>query len=175
LASYEVFQAGQTDNSIGDFPIYESGAPYSSTQSSRSSHCYGAARCSVAAWSDDNYWGRGSPWDSANPIALQIVSTRAVRSPSSIEYVFGSEIPSEVAEDALIRLLNVLATRQGLKTRLTSCPYVAPGALRWKPVGNGASDRQGGVTRRLARIYSEGAADPGVGGGDLESYDRVGC
>jgi len=44
-----------------------------------------------------------------NPLALKIVSTPGSTVTFLFEYIFGSEIPSDLAEDALIRLLNVLA------------------------------------------------------------------
>ena len=44
-----------------------------------------------------------------NPLALKIVSTPGSTITFFFEYVFGSEIPSDVAEDALVQLLNFLA------------------------------------------------------------------
>ena len=53
-----------------------------------------------------------------NPLAVKIVSTPGSTLTFLFEYVFGSEIPSDLAEDALIRLLNVLADMVRLENSL---------------------------------------------------------
>jgi len=44
-----------------------------------------------------------------NPLALKIVSTPGSTIVFLFEYVFSAEIPSDVANDALVQLLNFLA------------------------------------------------------------------
>ena len=45
-----------------------------------------------------------------NPLALKIVSTPGSAIVFLFEYVFATEIPSDVANDALVQLLNLLAS-----------------------------------------------------------------
>ena len=53
-----------------------------------------------------------------NPLALKIVSTPGSTITFLFEYVFASEIPADVAEDALIQLLNFLASEARLQNSL---------------------------------------------------------
>src|SRR2546426_2998510 len=110
LASYEVFQAGQTDNPIRRLSHYESAGAILVDTIIAVVPLYGAA--AMLGWQLGLTITVGAEallGIMPNPLALKIVSTPGSTVTFLFEYVFGSEIPSEVAEDALIRLLNVLA------------------------------------------------------------------
>src|SRR5207249_8878652 len=53
-----------------------------------------------------------------DPIALKIVSTPGSAAVFFFEYIFATEIPSDIAEDALIQLLNFLAAAATLSNSL---------------------------------------------------------
>ncbi len=110
LASHEVFQAGQTDNPIERLSHYESAGTIVVDTIIAVVPLYGAA--AMLGWQlgltitvgADALFGI-----LPNTLALKIVSTPGTAVTFLFEYVFGSEIPSDVAQDALIRLLNFLA------------------------------------------------------------------
>src|SRR3989454_214423 len=119
LASYEVFQAGQTDNPIRRLSHYESAGAILVDTIIAVVPLYGAA--AMLGWQLGLTITVGAEallGIMPNPLALKIVSTPGSTVTFLFEYVFGSEIPSDLAEDALIRLLNVLADTARLENSL---------------------------------------------------------
>jgi len=110
LASFEVFQAGQTDNPIRRLSHYESAGAILVDTIIAVVPLYGVA--AMLGWQLGLTITVGAEallGIMPNPLALKIVSTPGSTVTFLFEYIFGSEIPSDLAEDALIRLLNVLA------------------------------------------------------------------
>jgi hypothetical protein len=110
LASYEVFQASQTDNPIRRLSHYESAATIGVDTLIAVVPLYGAA--AMLGWQLGLTIAVGAEaliGNMPNPLALKIVSSPGSTITFLFEYVFASEIPADVAEDALIRLLNFLA------------------------------------------------------------------
>ena len=110
LASYEVFQASQTDNPIKRLSHYESAGTIVVDTIIAVVPLYGAA--AMLGWQLGLTITVGAEallGVLPDPLALKIVSTPGSTITFLFEYVFGSEIPSDVAEDALIQLLNFLA------------------------------------------------------------------
>ena len=110
LASYEVFQASQTDNPIKRLSHYESAGTIVVDTIIAVVPLYGAA--AMLGWQLGLTITVGAEallGILPDPLALKIVSTPGSTITFLFEYVFGSEIPSDVAEDALIQLLNFLA------------------------------------------------------------------
>ncbi len=112
LASYEIFQAGQTDDSIKRLSHYESAGTILVDTIIAIVPLYGAA--AMLGWQLGLTITVGAEallGIMPDPLALKIVSTPGSTVTFLFEYVFGSEIPSDVAQDALVRLLNELADR----------------------------------------------------------------
>jgi len=110
LASYEVFQASQTDNPIKRLSHYESAGTIVVDTIIAVVPLYGAA--AMLGWQLGLTITVGAEallGIMPDPLALKIVSTPGSTITFLFEYVFGSEIPSDIAEDALIQLLNFLA------------------------------------------------------------------
>jgi len=110
LASYEVFQASQTDNPIRRLSHYESAGTIVVDTIIAVVPLYGAA--AMLGWQLGLTIAVGAEallGIMPDTLALRIVSTPGSTITFLFEYVFGSEIPSSVAEDALIQLLNILA------------------------------------------------------------------
>ncbi len=110
LASYEVFQAGQTDNPIERLSHYESAGAIVVDTIIAVVPLYGAA--AMLGWQLGLTITVGAEallGIMPDPLALKIVSTPGSTITFLFEYVFGSEIPSDIAEDALVQLLNFLA------------------------------------------------------------------
>ncbi len=110
LASYEVFQASQTDNPIKRLSHYESAGTIVVDTIIAVVPLYGAA--AMLGWQlglTITVGAKALLGILPDPLALKIVSTPGSTITFLFEYVFGSEIPSDVAEDALIQLLNFLA------------------------------------------------------------------
>jgi len=110
LASYEVFQASQTDNPIKRLSHYESAGTIVVDTLIAVVPLYGTA--AMLGWQLGLTITVGAEallGIMPDPLALKIVSTPGSTITFLFEYVFGSEIPSDVAEDALIQLLNFLA------------------------------------------------------------------
>jgi len=110
LASYEVFQASQTDNPIRKLSHYEGAGTIVVDTIIAVVPLYGAA--AMLGWQLGLTITVGAEallGIMPNPLALKIVSTPGSTITFFFEYVFGSEIPSDIAEDALIQLLNFLA------------------------------------------------------------------
>jgi hypothetical protein len=110
LASYEVFQATQTDNPIKRLSHYETAGTILVDTLIAVVPLYGAA--AMLGWQLGLTITVGVEallGIMPNPLALKIVSTPGSTITFLFEYVFGSEIPSDVAEDALVQLLNFLA------------------------------------------------------------------
>ncbi len=110
LASYEVFQASQTDNPIKKLSHYESASTIVVDTMIAVVPLYGAA--AMLGWQLGLTITVGAEallGIMPDPLALKIVSSPGSTITFLFEYVFGSEIPSDVAEDALIQLLNFLA------------------------------------------------------------------
>jgi len=119
LASYEVFQASQTDNPIKRLSHYESAGTILIDSVIAVVPLYGAA--AMLGWQLGLTITVGAEallGIMPNPLALKIVSTPGTTITFFFEYVFGSEIPSDVAEDALIQLLNFLADTARLDNSL---------------------------------------------------------
>src|SRR5437867_4018638 len=110
LASYEVFQAGQADNPINRLSHYESAGTIVVDTIIAVVPLYGAA--AMLGWQLGLTIAVGAEallGIMPNTLAVRIVSTPGSTIAFFFEYIFGSEIPSSVAEDALIRLLSGLA------------------------------------------------------------------
>ena len=110
MASYEVFQASQTDNPIKRLSHYESAGTIVVDTIIAVVPLYGAA--AMLGWQLGLTITVGAEallGIMPDPLALKIVSTPGSTITFLFEYVFGSEIPSDIAEDALIQLLNFLA------------------------------------------------------------------
>jgi len=119
LASYEVFQAGQTDNPIERLSHYESAGSIVVDTFIAVVPLYGAA--AMLGWQLGLTIAVGAEallGIMPDPLAVKIVSTPGSTVTFLFEYVFGSEIPSDVAEDALVRLLNFLADGARLSNSL---------------------------------------------------------
>jgi len=119
LASFEVFQAGQTDNPFKRLSHYESAGAILVDTIVAVVPLYGVA--AMLGWQLGLTMTVGAEallGIMPNPLALKIVSTPGSTVTFLFEYVFGSEIPSDLAEDALIRLLNVLADTARLENSL---------------------------------------------------------
>ena len=110
LASYEVFQASQADNPINRLSHYESAGTIVVDTIIAVVPLYGAA--AMLGWQLGLTIAVGAEallGIMPNTLAVRIVSTPGSTIAFYFEYIFGSEIPSSVAEDALIRLLSELA------------------------------------------------------------------
>jgi len=110
LASYEMFQATQTDDSIRRLSHYETASTIMIDTIAAVVPLYGAA--AMLGWQLGLTVTVGAQvllGIIPNPLALKIVSTPGSTITFLFEYVFASDIPSDVAQDALIQLLNVLA------------------------------------------------------------------
>ena len=110
MASYEVFQASQANNRINRLSHYESAGTIVVDTIIAVVPLYGAA--AMLGWQLGLTITVGAEalfGIMPNTIAVRIVSTPGSTIAFFFEYIFGSEIPSNVAEDALIRLLSELA------------------------------------------------------------------
>src|SRR2546425_2657977 len=110
LASYEVFLASQTSDSIARLSHYESAGAVGVDALVAAVPLYGAA--SMLGWQLGLVVAVGLQavvGTLPNPLALKIVSTPGSTIVFFFEYVFAAEIPSDVANDALVPLLNFLA------------------------------------------------------------------
>src|SRR3989454_516428 len=110
LASYEVFQASQADNPINRLSHYESAGTIVVDTIIAVVPLYGAA--AMLGWQLGLTIAVGAEallGIMPNTLAVRIVSTPGSTIAFFFEYIFGSKIPSSVAEDVLIRLLSELA------------------------------------------------------------------
>jgi len=110
LAAYELYLASQSTNPIGQLSHYESSGAVLADTLVSSVPLYGTA--AMLGWQLGLVVAVGLQsiiGTLPNSIALKIVSTPGSTMVFLFEYVFGTDIPSDVAEDALIRLLNFLA------------------------------------------------------------------
>src|SRR3989475_3037267 len=110
LASYEMFQATQTDDAIKRLSHYETAGTILIDTIVAVVPLYGAA--AMLGWQLGLTVTIGAQvllGIIPDPRALKIVSTPGSTATFLFEYVFAGEIPSDVAQDALIQLLNALA------------------------------------------------------------------
>jgi len=110
LASYEVFLASQTGDPIARLSHYESAGAVGVDALVAAVPLYGAA--AMLGWQLGLVVAVGLQavvGTLPNPLALKIVSTPGSTIVFLFEYVFATEIPSDVANDALVQLLNFLA------------------------------------------------------------------
>ena len=110
FASYELFQAGQTDNPIQRLSHYEGAGGLVLDSIVGAVPLYGAA--AMLGWQlglNIAIGARALLGVMPDPLALRIVSTPGSTIVFLFEYVFATDIPSEVAENALSQLLAFLA------------------------------------------------------------------
>jgi len=110
LASYELFQAGQTTSPIKRLAHYESAGALVVDSIVAAVPLYGAA--SMLGWQlglTITVGLGGVLGVMPDRLAIKIVSSPGSTITFLFEYVFAVEIPSEIAQDALIQLLNFLA------------------------------------------------------------------
>jgi hypothetical protein len=110
LASYELFLASRAADPIRRLSHYESAGAIIVDSIVVAVPLYGAA--AMLGWQLGLTVAVGVPallGVMPDPLALKIVSTPGSTIVFLFEYIFATEIPSEVAEDALIQLLNFLA------------------------------------------------------------------
>jgi len=110
LASYELFQAGQATNPIKRLAHYESAGALVVDSIVAAVPLYGAA--SMLGWQlglTITVGLEGLLGVMPDRLAIKIVSSPGSTIAFLFEYVFAVEIPSEIAQDALIQLLNFLA------------------------------------------------------------------
>ncbi len=110
LASYEMFQATQTNDAIRRLSHYETASTILIDTIIAVVPLYGAA--AMLGWQLGLTVTVGAQvllGIMPNGLALKIVSSPGSTVTFLFEYVFASDIPSAVAQDALIQLLNVLA------------------------------------------------------------------
>jgi hypothetical protein len=109
LASFEVFQATQTGDPINRLSHFESGGAILVDSLVAAVPLYGAA--AMLGWQLGLTITIGLEallGILPSPLAVKIVSSPGNTIVFLFEYVFGSEIPSEIAADALTQLLNFL-------------------------------------------------------------------
>jgi hypothetical protein len=110
LASYELFQAGQSDNAIKRLSHYENAGALVVDSMVAAVPLYGAAAMLGWQLGLNIAVGVGALLGiMPDMLALRIVSTPGSTIVFLFEYIFTTEIPSEVAEEALSRLLTFLA------------------------------------------------------------------
>lgn len=110
LASYELFQASQTSDPIMRLSHYESAGALVVDSIVAAVPLYGAA--SILGWQLGlivAVGGQSLLGIMPDRLAVQIVSTPGSTVTFLFEYVFAVEIPSDVAEDALVQVLIFLA------------------------------------------------------------------
>jgi len=110
LASYEVYLASQSNNPVAQLSHYESAGATVVDTLVATVPLYGTA--AMLGWQLGLLAAVGLQailGTLPDPIALKIVSTPGSAVVFLFEYVFATEIPSDVAEDALVQLLNFLA------------------------------------------------------------------
>ncbi len=110
LASYEIFLAANTANPISRLSHYESAAAIFVDGVIAAYPLYGTA--AMLGWQLGLVVAVGLQslvGTLPDPLALKIVSTPGSTIVFLFEYVFATEIPSDVANDALVQLLNFLA------------------------------------------------------------------
>src|SRR2546427_786308 len=119
LSSYEVFQASQTDDSIRKLSHYEiASATLIDTIISVVPLSGVAAMLGWQLGLTVTVGVEALFGTMPHPLALKIVSTPGSTITFLFEYVFASEIPADVAEDALIQLLNFLANEAKFQNSL---------------------------------------------------------
>ena len=110
LASFELYQAGQTVDPIARLSHYESAGSIMVDSSIGAVPLYGAA--AQLGWQLGLVVTVGVEsmlGTVPDPVAIKIVSSPGSTVVFLFEYVFTTEIPSEVAKDALFQILNFLA------------------------------------------------------------------
>jgi len=110
LASFELFQASQTSDSIKRLSHYESAGAVLVDSMVAAVPLYGAA--SMLGWQLGLVAAVGVEallGVMPDRLALKIVSSPGSTIVFLFEYIFSTDIPSEVAQDALIQILNFLA------------------------------------------------------------------
>jgi len=110
LASYEILLSAQAGNPISRLSHYESAGAILADGIVTAVPLYGAA--AMLGWQLGLTISVGAAallGEMPDRLALSIVSTPGTTIVFLFEYVFTTEIPSEVAEDALTQLLNFLA------------------------------------------------------------------
>ena len=110
LASFELFQASQTSDSIKRLSHYESAGAILVDSMVAAVPLYGAA--AMLGWQLGLVAAVGV--EALLGIMPDRLTLKIVSSPGStivflFEYIFSTDIPSEVAQDALIQILNFLA------------------------------------------------------------------
>jgi len=119
LSSYELFQASQTDDSIRKLTHYETASTtlidtiISVVPLSGVAAMLGWQLGLTVTVGVEALFGT-----MPNPLALKIVSTPGSTITFLFEYVFAGEIPADVAEEALIQLLNFLANEAKFQNSL---------------------------------------------------------
>ncbi len=110
LASFELFQAGKAQDSIKRLSHYESAGGILVDSLVAAVPLYGAAAMLGWQLGLTLVVGVGALLGvMPDALAVKIVGSPGSTIVFLFEYVFAAEVPSEVAEDALIQLLNVLA------------------------------------------------------------------
>jgi Big-like domain-containing protein len=121
LASYELFRAGQTDNPIERLSHYEGAGGLVLDSIVAAVPLYGAA--AMLGWQlglNIAIGARALLGVMPDPLAVRIVSTPGSTMVFLFEYVFATDIPSEVAENALSQLLSFLAEQARYNNSLDS-------------------------------------------------------
>jgi hypothetical protein len=109
LASFELYQAGQTHDPIKRLSHYESAGAIVADSTIAAVPLYGAAGMLGWQLGLNIAVGVGALLGVLpDPLAVRIVSTPGSAIVFLFEYAFTTEIPSEIAADALTRLLNFL-------------------------------------------------------------------
>jgi len=119
LASYEVYLASQSDNPVAQLSHYEGAGAIVVDTLVATVPLYGTA--AMLGWQLGLLAAVGLQaivGTLPDPIALKIVSTPGSAVVFLFEYVFATEIPSDVAEDALVQVLNFLAAAATLSNSL---------------------------------------------------------
>jgi len=110
LASYEVYLASQSSSPIAQLSHYEGAGAIVVDTLVATVPLYGTA--AMLGWQLGLLAAVGLQalvGTLPDPIALKIVSTPGSVVVFLFEYIFATEIPSDVAKDALVQLLNFLA------------------------------------------------------------------
>jgi hypothetical protein len=110
LASYELFLTTQTTNPIAQLSHYEEAGALPVDALVTAVPLYGAA--AMLGWQLGLVVAVGLQsvlGALPDPLAIKIVSTPGSTIVFLFEYVFATEIPADISNDALVRLLNTLA------------------------------------------------------------------